>query len=392
MGACKTTDPVYLPILDSLGSLLAEDVVSDSDLPGFDKSPLDGYAVRSRDTRSASDESPVLLQKIGFLPAGHLTDKVIGKGETIRLMTGSKIPEGADVVIAFEKVELIDNRVKITRPYPAGTNIIKKGEDLKSGTRVFNRGMVLNPAEIGILAALGRCFIKVYRRPRVAILSTGDELLELQEPLEEGKVRNSNSYFIFSLAKRLGAEPCLLGICGDQVEAIKNQLKPALAWADLVITTGGVSVGDYDLVKDAFSELGAEMLLWRVKMKPGSPMAVARYRDKLLIGLSGNPAAAYITFELFVRPVLLRMMGRKDYKPVEVKSILQDGFPKVSKNDRLIRAKTVYREGRFITFLPEKHSSGTISTLSATNSLVQIVGGKGPYEAGEEVVAYLLHL
>ncbi len=386
----KQTEPIHVPLLDSLGSVLAEDILSDMNMPPFDKSPLDGYAVRAEDIQGASQEIPVILQVIDFVPAGHVSSQKLEKGEAMRIMTGAKIPEGADVVVRFEDTDFTEKEVRIYTPLCSNSNISKLGEDMKIGDVVMKKGMLIDAPEIGILATLGKSFVQVYRKPRVAILSTGDELVDIQQVLTDGKIRNSNSYTIAAQIKKIGAKPLMLGICDDGIEAIKEKLKAALSWADIIITTGGVSVGDCDLVKEAFQQVGAEMLFWRVRMKPGTPIAVAKYENKLLFGLSGNPAAAYITFEQFVRPIVLKKMGREKYKLMKVESVLESGFSKISNQNRFVRANTYYRDGKYYTQFPSKHSSGVLSSLSGTNSLFYIPAGTGPYKEGQKITVQLL--
>ncbi|SNR99266.1 molybdopterin molybdotransferase [Anaerovirgula multivorans] len=385
------TEAVHVPLLDAQGSVLAEDIVSDMNMPPFKKSPLDGYAVRAEDTKGASKDRPIILKVIDFVPAGYISDKQLGKGEAIRIMTGAKIPEGADVVVRFEDTEYTEETVTIYQAYSAGTNIVRIGEDMEKGDIVLQKGTVIDAPEIGILATLGKGYVEVCRKPRVAILSTGDELLDIQQPLIDGKIRNSNSYTIAAQIKKLGAKPLMLGICSDDIEAITGKLKSALTWADIVITTGGVSVGDHDLAKEAFQEVGGEMLFWRVRMKPGTPIAVAKKEDKLILGLSGNPAAAYITFEQFVRPIILKKMGRTKYQLMEVKSILKSDFTKVSNQNRFVRGNTYYRDGKYYTKLPGKHSSGVLTSLSGINSLFYIKAATGPYKKGDEITVQLLN-
>lgn len=391
LNACKPIDDVvYKPILESLGYVLAEDITSNLDIPLFDKSPLDGYAIRAEDTENASSNNPVTLEVIDYVPAGYVSDKTIKQGQAIRIMTGAKIPNGANVIVKFEDTDFTETEVKIYKKYDRNSNIIKKAEDIKKGDKILKKGSLIDAPEIGILATLGCGYVKVFRKPKVAVISTGDELVEIGRLLEDGKIMNSNSYFIAAQIKKLGAKPVILGVCKDKLKDIKKAVSSALEWADMVITTGGVSVGDRDLVKDVFRELEAQPLFWRVKMKPGSPMVAAKYKNKFLIGLSGNPAAAYITFELFVRPIILKQMGRCDFRLKKVKSTLKSKFSKVRNQDRFVRAKTVYENGKFYTYLPKQHSSGIVSSLSGTNSLLRIPAKEGPFEPGQEVIVQLL--
>lgn len=387
----KINDKISIPLMDSLGFVLGETILSDVNIPPFDRSPLDGYAVRAIDIKGASKKCPVTLDVIDNIPAGHVSLKELSQNQSMRIMTGAKIPEGADVIIKYEDTEFTDENVKIFTPLLKNSNIVKMGEDIKVGDIVLSEGTIIDSPEIGILSSLGRSMIEVYRKPKIAILSTGDELVDIHEKLTPGKIRNSNSYTMASQLIKLGAEPVILKVCNDTIEEIKARLEPVLSWADIIITTGGVSVGDYDVVKEAFADLGAKVLFWKVKMKPGTPIAVAKLDEKLLIGLSGNPAAAYITFEQFVRPVILKMMGKTNLKLLEVDSILENNFTKKSNQNRFVRAYTYYKDGKHHTRIPEKHSSGVISSLSGTNSLILIPSNSGPYVTGQLIKVQLLN-
>lgn len=383
-------DTIDIPILESLGYVLGEDIISDINMPPFDRSPLDGYALKSEDIEGASKEAPIVLEVIDYVPAGYVSSKKIENGQAIRIMTGAKIPEGANIVIKYEDTDFTDKDVKIYNYLKPNSNIVKMGEDIEVGALVLKRGHIIGPADIGILATLGKTMIKVYSKPKIAILATGDELIEIDETPREGKIRNSNSYTIAAQVKRIGGEPIILGICSDKLDEIKDKLEASLQWADMVITTGGVSVGDADLVKESFQEIGGEMLFWRVNMKPGTPIAVAKYKNKLIFGLSGNPAAASITFEKFVRPTILRLMGKNKYNLMKVESILESEFTKVSNQNRYVRAITYYKDGGFFTKLPDKHSSGILTSLSGTNSLFYIRAGTGPYKSGDKIEVEIL--
>ena len=377
-------------ILDSFDHVLGEDIRSNMNMPPFDRSPLDGYAYRAEDTLEARDDNPISLGVIDYVPAGHLSSKTIGKGQAMKIMTGSKIPKGADVVMRYEDTKFTDSEVTIFQSLRSGSNVVSMGEDMKEGDLVLEKGTLIGPAEIGIMATLGKSIVKVYKKPKIAIIATGDELINIDGELTEGKIRNSNSYTVAAQVKRLGGDPLILPICKDGIEETKNRLKSALRWADMVITTGGVSVGDADLVKEAFQELGADMLFWRVKMKPGTPIVLANYENKLLFGLSGNPAASYITFEQFVRPTILRLMGRSKTRLMEVESILESDFLKTSGQNRYVRAFTYKEDGKYYTRLPDKHSSGVISSLSGSNSIFHIPSRKGPYKKGDNILVELL--
>lgn len=385
---CLKIEEVH--ILESLDCVLAEDIKSDINIPPFDRSPLDGYAYKAEDTVLASNNSPITLKVIDDIKAGYVSKQTIGKGQAIRIMTGAKVPEGANVIIKYEDTEFNEEYVKIFHALKADENIVRMGEDIKSGEIALNKGCIIGPAEIGILATLGFSSVKVYAKPKVAILATGDELIDIDGKMEDGKIRNSNSYMTAAQVKRLGIDSIILGSCKDNIDEAMSILEENLKWADVIITTGGASVGDADIIKDVFQRLGAEVLFWKVKVKPGSPIVAAKLEDKILFGLSGNPAAAYITFEQFVRPMLMRMMGKVKVKLMEVTSILDSDFTKVSGQNRYVRAFTYVKDGKYFTTLPDKHSSGVLSSLTGKNSIFFVPGGTGPYNKGDTIKVELL--
>lgn len=382
--------PIKLSLLDSLDYVLAEDIKSNINMPPFNRSPLDGYAYRSEDTINATENSPVTLEVIDTIQAGYVSNKKVEIGQAVRIMTGAKIPEGADVVIRYEDTKFTEKKVKIFKSLKPQSNIVKMGEDMMVGDLVLQKGMTIGPAEIGILASLGISHIKVYSKPKIAVLATGDELIGIDENLKEGKIRDSNSYTISAQIKRLGGEAVMLESSKDNVNDMEKKLRSALKWADMIITTGGASVGDSDITKEAFQKVG-DVLFWKVKMKPGSPIIVAKYEDKFLFGLSGNPAAAYITFEKFVSPIILKLMGKTNYHLMEVNSTLESDFNKVSKQNRYVRAFTYKKEGKYYTKLPDKHSSGILSSLIGKNSLFFVAGGTGPYKKGDQIKVELIN-
>lgn len=381
---------IEVPILEAMDHVLAEDIVSEINIPNFDKSPLDGYALRSEDIVDASAENPVSLEVIDSITAGYVSSKALGKNQAIRTMTGAKIPEGADVIIRYEITDFTDREVKIYNYLPANSNIVKTGEDIEKGDLVLEKGKVLGAADIGILASIGIPKISVIKKPRVGVLATGDELVDVNEDIADGRIRNSNSYMIASALKKLGAEPVMLGISKDDIESISGHIEENIDELDMFLTTGGVSVGDADLVKEAYAKLGGDVLFWRVNLKPGTPIAAAKYKGKFLFGLSGNPAAAYMTFQLIVRPMIDRLRGIEEYKVSRVKSILKNDFTKISGQNRYVRGRTYSEDGRLYTELPDKHSSGVLSSLSGTNSLFLVASNTGPYKTGQEVEVELV--
>src|SRR3989338_456214 len=276
-------------ILSTMGRVLGEDIVADTDNPPWDNSAMDGYAVRAVDTKDASKDQPVTLQIIEDLPAGYVAKKSVKRGQTIRIMTGAPMPKGADAVIMVEETERQEARgkrqeVKVFKEAKVGDNVRKAGEDFKKGDIVLRKGITIRPAEIGMLAAVGKSNIYVYQRPKVAVLSTGDELVEIDETLTHGKIINSNSYSISAQAQACGAIPIQLGIARDNKKDLKEKLTYGLT-ADCIISSCCVSVGFFDFVKDVLKEMGSEMRFWKVAMKPGKPLAFGIIGDKPAFGL-----------------------------------------------------------------------------------------------------------
>lgn len=304
-----------LPILDALGLILAEEIVATDDSPPFRNSAMDGYAVRAADLTGASRESPVRLRVVAEGPAGYAPRGEVTPGTAIRIMTGAPLPPGADTVVRFEETDEPQHEaaptkasvVKIAVTQARWVNVREAGEDIRAGETALRRGALLRPAEIGVLASLGRATVRVHRRPVVAIVSTGDEVVDLGQPLQPGQIRNSNSYTLAALVQRYGGLPRLLGVARDTIADLTAVLAAARD-ADLIISSGGVSVGDYDMVKDVLRAEG-QIDIWQVRMKPGKPLAYGRLGGKPFLGLPGNPVAAYVSFELFARPILLRQLG-----------------------------------------------------------------------------------
>lgn len=309
------------PILEAEGLVVAEDIIAGADIPPFRNSAMDGYAVRAADTAGASIAEPVPLRLLGSIAAGVGSPLMVAPGTAVRVMTGAVMPEGADAVVRFEETdesaygptrgERIERQaIGITRPAKPWDNVRPAGEDVRHGSVVIAGGTLLRPAEIGLLAALNLAGVRVYRRPRVAILSTGDEVIDIGPELEPGQIRNSNSYTLAAMAKRSGAEPVMLGVARDSMDDLSEKLSRARS-ADLIVTSGGVSLGDYDMVKDVLQAEGA-IAIWQVRMKPGKPLAFGTIGSTPLLGLPGNPVAAAVSFEQFARPAIKRMLNRAD--------------------------------------------------------------------------------
>jgi molybdopterin molybdotransferase len=292
-------------LLDALGLTLAEDNVADRDVPPFRNSAMDGYAVRAADVATA----PAKLRVIGEIAAGGTPKGDVGAGEAMRIMTGAPMPDGSDTIVRVEDTDNRTDTVTITVPTKLGTSVRAAGEDLKRGETILRSGTTLRAAEIGVLATLGRSTVRVIARPRVAVLSTGDELVELGDDLRPGKIRDANRYALASAARAMGATPVPLGIVRDTADDLRRALRDAAERADVIVTSGGVSVGDHDHVKPVVDELGS-MDFWSIAIRPGRPLAFGEVDGKLIFGLPGNPVSSLLGFELFVRPALLKMAGR----------------------------------------------------------------------------------
>ena len=396
------------PILDCMGQVLAEDIYSDIDVPPLDNSAMDGYAVQSRDTRNTSGESPRFLSVIGMVAAGSISEREVEPGTAIRIMTGAPIPKGADSVVRFEDTdELLRKESAIDRQPPteigilceakAGLNIRRAGEDITKGSLVLSKGVIIRPSEVGVLASLGHSKVMVIRRPVMAILATGDELVELNQPLPPGRIYNSNTYSVAALVLRYGGIPKILGIALDSEDSLVAKLRQGLE-ADMLITTGGVSKGDYDVVKDILAKEG-EIAFWTVRMKPGKPLAFGTIRGGSKagivrniphLGLPGNPVSSMVTFELFVRPSILKMMGKKNLAKPTVEAVLED--PIVNNDGRRVLARAVVRErnGKYFARLTGPQGSGILTSMSSANGLVIVPEDKEKVAAGDVVQVMML--
>src|SRR5919202_2718826 len=312
-----------VPVLDSLGRVLATPIVAPLTIPAWDNSAMDGYAARSEDIESATDESPVTLTVLETVPAGGFPTRAVSPGTCTRIMTGAPLPGGADSVVRVEDTDGGLERVTIRSARDARRNIRRRGEDITAGARVFDRGTPIGAAQIGVLASIGAARVDVHRRPRVAFLGSGDEIVDLDrfsEALDGKKVVTSNSYTLHAMIRAGGGEPVNLGIARDDPDDLRERIERA-SGCDLLVTTAGVSVGEFDYTRDVLAALGAEMKFWKVRMRPGAPLGFGLLRGTPWIGLPGNPVSTMVTFELFVRPALRRMLGhtRLFRRPVRVR-------------------------------------------------------------------------
>ncbi len=365
---------------EALGRVLAEDVVAEEDIPPFRNAAMDGYAVRGEEVAQAREDAPVRLRVVGEVAAGETPTVAVEPGTAVRIMTGAPLPAGADTVVPFEqtdegmpKVEMEPGWVRILEAVRPGKNIRQAGEDVHRGERVLERGIRLRPQEVGLLASLGRTRVRVTRKPRVAILATGSELVEPGRPLPPGKIRNSNAYSNYAQVLACGGEPLRLPIARDRISEISARLDRGLAWgADLFITSGGVSAGEYDLVKKVLASRG-NISFWRVRMQPGRPMAFGEIEGVPLLGLPGNPVSSMVAFILFARPAILKMLGQRALRKPEVEAILLEDAPAHPDRRRYLRAIVEQgTDGRYTARLTGPQGSGILSSMVRANGLAII--------------------
>ncbi len=385
--ASLVTETEDVPLLDAVGRVAAEDIKAGFDNPPFDRSPLDGYTFAAASTRMATAESPVTLRVAAEECAGDFFAGTVGAGECVRIMTGGAIPKGCDCVVRQEDVREDGDAIRVpftSKPYE---NYCYAGEDIKKGTVILRQGQIIRAAQIAVLASEGHAPVRVHRRVRVAVASTGDELLQPGEPLRPGKIYNSNLYLLAGRLKELGAEVTVVGSVPDDVERAAEVIASYADKVDVFLTSGGVSVGKKDIMHGVVPALGAERLFWRVCMKPGAP-AIAYTRGRLLgIALSGNPFAAFATFELMAKPALLRIAGQTDVLPARRRAVLADAFPKECLGRRFLRAR-MEADGR--VSLPDQHESGSLFSAAGCDAFVDVPAGTKPLAAGTEVEVVLL--
>lgn len=372
-------------ILSAAGRVLAEDISAPWDMPLWDNTAMDGYALHAADCPETAT-----LKLAGFLPAGdHMTAEV-ERGTAVKIMTGAPIPPGADAIVPYEQTEEKDDHVCIKGAVKPGDHIRFKGEDVKTGEMVLPAGTLLRPSEISMLASFGKVFVPVHRSVRVAILSTGDELLEPGEALVPGKIINSNSLALAAAVKQAGGIPVMLGIARDNRESLREKLIEGLK-ADVLITSAGVSAGDCDYVRDVLSELMVIQAFWKVDIKPGRPTAFGLRDGKPIFSLPGNPVSSLLTFEEFVRPALLKMMGHSRVLRPMVKATLKEDVRKKPGRVNFIRVAVEQENGEFFVKSAGKQDTGFLKTLLLADGIAVIPVGQGDLKAGDRVDVHLLN-
>ena len=383
-------DAESVDLCSARGRVLAEPMRADRDVPGFDNSAMDGYAVRSQDTVGASESAPVSLRVVEMIPAGGRPARTLGPGEAARIFTGAPMPPGADAVVMQEDTESAPGTgvVAVRVSVPARRHIRYTGEDTRAGDVVLGAGDGLGPGDIGVLAAQGRALVPVIRRPRVAIVPTGDELVEIDRPLGPGQVPNSNSFLIAAQVSEAGGLPIRCPVAADDPAVLARRLADAAAAADLVITSGGVSVGELDHVRGVLEGAG-RIDFWKIAIKPGKPLAYGRLGGKPLVGLPRNPVSSYVTFEVIARPAVLALGGhRRLGRP---RLTVRMGRPwKPGRRRELVRARLV-RDGQVVTAHPHRHQgSASLSSMVGVDALLDIPAGGAPLAPGDPVEALVL--
>lgn len=384
----------HVAIEESYGRFLAEDLIATSDVPHFDRAPYDGFAVRSMDTIDASQSNPIELEVIDHIGAGMVSSKVVQQNQAVRIMTGAMMPEGTDCVVMFEVAKTFEKNnipyISIKRIFKNGENVSFSGEDAKEGEILVKKGTQINPGIQAMLATFGYNLVPVAKKPIVGLFATGTELLEVDEALVPGKIRNSNSHMISAQIERAGGKVYYFGKLPDEFDTCFEAVKGALNEVDLLITTGGVSVGDFDYLPEIYEKLGAEVFFNKVAMRPGSVTTVAQYNGKLLFGLSGNPSACYVGFELFARPIIRRILFSEKPHLRKEKALLEADFPKANPFTRFVRSSAFMEEGRLKARPSGLDKSNIIMSLAGANSLMILPGGTRGFTTGTEVEVLLL--
>ncbi|TJY43532.1 molybdopterin molybdotransferase MoeA [Cohnella pontilimi] len=382
-----------VPLGEALGRSSAEAAAASHPFPPYRRSAMDGYAVRAMDLPDGAQHEPAVLEVLESLPAGEVPKRVVGTGQASRIMTGAMLPEGADTVVMLEvtETERINGReyVRIRKPVAEGRNVADIGGEFQPGDELFPTGRVIGAGEVALAAAFGHANLQVIRRPRVAILSTGSELLSVDEPLRPGKIRNSNAVMLAALLREAGAEPVLLGHAADDADRAERIIRGALAECDMTITTGGISVGDQDILVDILARWEGTTLFNKVAMRPGSPTTAAVLNGKLLLALSGNPGASFVGFHLFAVPAIRTMLCAEP-QPVTIEARLAEPFTKVNAFPRFIRARTEFRDAEIWVRPTGADQSSLMKTIVDADCLLVLPPLKQGIGEGERVTAILL--
>ena len=379
-----------IPLGDAYGRVLAMDVVAMEDVPSFDRSPLDGYAFRAEDTSGASKETPVTLKVIDYIPAGDISHVPVTKGTAVRLMTGAPVPEGADCVCKYEETDFTEQEVKIFCPGKQNDNIIRKGEDVVKGTVLAEKGTVIDSGLMGTLAGQNIPEPLVYKQICAGIIATGSELVPVGQEPGPGMIIDTNEYTLTGAMEHMGFRVRRYGIADDTEEAIADILKKAMQECDVILITGGASVGDFDVTPKAMEKAGIRLLFQGVDMKPGKACEYGVCGEKLVCGLSGHPSSSLTNLLLVGLAGLRKMSGIKDYMPKEIDLVLANDFGKHSKNDRVIRGTLMIEDGIAKIRVPKGQGNVMISSTIGSDCVAVVPGGRGPLKAGDKIKGYLI--
>ena len=393
-------EPERKPIMECLGQVLADDVYSEVTIPPLDNSAMDGYAVRWESIKGASEENPATVYIIGEVAAGYIFEQEVTDDNAVRIMTGAPVPSGADTVVQFEHTDEEDRKhmarcsdeIRILREPVKGKNIRRSGEDVSKGDLVLTKGTVLRPQEIGVLASLGCAEATVIRRPVIAIMATGDELVDVGQPLPPGKIYNSNAYSTAAQVLRYGGIPRILGIGMDNRESLEKKIIEGMD-ADMLLTSGGVSMGDYDIVKEVLAEHGS-IGFWTVYMKPGKPLSfgMMEHQGKKVphLGFPGNPVSAMITFEQFARPAILKMLGKTSFAKPTVTAISESRFKNTDGRRLYARGIVEKRGDQYYVRTTGPQGSGILTSMTRANGLVIVPEDTNGVQEGDEVLVQML--
>jgi len=390
INAVKPVGSERIKIEDLFMRIPAEDITAGENVPHFDRSPYDGYAFKAEDTRGATETKGKKLKVIENIRAGQSPEKKVENNTAIRLMTGAPIPEGADCVCKYEDTDFTDESVTIKREYRAGENIIRAGEDIREGSLPVKAGTVADAAVTGIAASLGLTELAVYKKPKAAIISTGDEVVDITETPAPGKIRDSNRFTIAAALKHIGIEPSFAGHVSDYVNDIKEKILKVEEESHVIISTGGVSAGDFDLVPKAMEEAGYEILVRGIDMKPGMACAYGIKENRLFLALSGNPASGLTNLQCICYPALRKLGGLRDFRHRLFRMILKDDIKKAERGVRFIRGSFDIEEGRAV-FTPKKQQGNiVISSAALCNAYACVPEGIGPLSAEDTVEGFLI--
>lgn len=380
----------WVPLKDSLGRFIAEDILADHDVPAFDRSPYDGFALRAEDTKEASSAHPVEFEVIDHIGAGMVSAKTIGPFQAISIMTGAKIPNGANVVIMIELTKTFEKDGKsfmsLKRLLKKGDNISRQGEEVLKGNVMVKKGTAVTSGVTALLATFGYAVVPVVKKPVIGIISTGTELLQVSDAMVDGKIRNSNLSMVYAQVLEAGADPLDLGGVSDDFDKSYHAVKEAMSKVDILITTGGVSVGDFDFLPAIYEKLGAKVLFNKVAMRPGSVTTVAAMPNgQLLFGLSGNPAACFVGFELFVKPIIYKWYMKENPFPAFAEAKLTHDFPKANPFTRFVRAALQFTGSQISVTPTGLDKSSAVTSIAEADCFIMLPGGTRGFQAGDQV-------